>query len=127
MRRVKEYLEKHRHLYRKNVMGNISNPEGQINTSEKRNPKRQSRMDKSEKPENTGPRHSRHNTENYTFEVDRKWGSSIMKYPDRRGVAKTDKQKKHTFVDLNLVLCCTCSASMLKFQMLLTCMYSLWA
>ena len=127
MRTVKEYLEKHQHLYRKNVMGNISNPEGQINTSEKRNPKRQSRMDKSEKPENTRPRHSRHNTENYTFEVDRKWGSSIMKYPDRRGVAKTDKQKKHTFVDLNLVLCCTCSASMLKFQMLLTCMYSLWA
>jgi hypothetical protein len=127
MRTEKEYLEKHRHLYRKNVMGNISNPEGQINTSEKRNPTRQSRMDKSEKPENTGRGHSKHNTENYTFEVDRKWGSSIMKYPDRRGVAKTDKQNKHTFVDLNLVLCCTFSASMLKFQMLLTCMYSLWA
>jgi hypothetical protein len=72
-------------------------------------------------------RQSKHNTENYTFEVNRKWGSSIMKYPDRRGVAKIEKQNKHTFVDLNLVLCCTFSASMLKFQMLLTCMYSLWA
>jgi hypothetical protein len=39
MRTVKEYLEKHRHLYRKHVMGNISNLERQINTSEKRNPK----------------------------------------------------------------------------------------
>ena len=77
--------------------------------------------------QHTVRRHSKHNTENYTFEVDRKWGSSIMKYPDRRCVAKTDKRKKHTFVDLNLVLCCTFSASMIKFQMLLTCMYSLWA
>jgi hypothetical protein len=63
MRTVKEYLEKHRHLNRKNVMGNISTAEGQINTSEKRNPKRQSRMDKSEKSENTG--HSTHSTKTF--------------------------------------------------------------
>ena len=60
MSTVKEYLEKHRHLYRKNVMGNINDSEGQISTSENRHPNWQSRMDKSEKQENTG--HSTHKT-----------------------------------------------------------------
>ena len=61
-----------------------------------------------------------------------KWGQ-VSRNDRVVGMQQTEKQiklislvSKHTFVGYNLVLYCTFSASMLKFQLLLSYMYSSW-